>query len=67
MDIDDDLLLKIKAENVYKPTAKRAKTERLFARVNHKNELYSNMISFQNEANRIYVSDINIVIFKQLS
>ena len=26
MDIDDDLLLKITVENVYKPTAKRSKS-----------------------------------------
>ena len=35
-------------------------TERLFVRVNHKNELYFSMISFQNEENRVYVSEINI-------
>ena len=35
-----------------------------FVRVNHKNGLYFNMISFQNEANRVYVPDINIVLFK---
>ena len=30
----------------------------------HKNELYFGIISFQNEANRVYVSDIDIVVFK---
>ena len=39
-------------------------TERLFLRVNHKNELYFSMISFQNKANRVYESEINIVVFK---
>ena len=38
--------------------------ERLFVRVNHKNELYFSMISFQNEANGVYVSEINKVVFK---
>ena len=33
-------------------------TERLFVGVNHKNELYFSIISFQNKANRVYVSDI---------
>ena len=42
-------------------------SERLFVRGNHKNELYFRMISFQNEANRVYASDINIVVFKQQS
>ena len=41
--------------------------ERLFVKVNHKNELYFGIISFQNKANRVYVSDINIVVFKQQS
>ena len=36
--------------------------ERLFVSVNDKSELYFSMISFQNEANRVYVSDIHIVI-----
>ena len=39
-------------------------TERLFVRVNHRNKLYFSIISFQNEANRIYVSDIYTVVFK---
>ena len=39
-------------------------TERRFVRVNHKNELYFSIISFQNKANRVYVPDINIVILK---
>ena len=42
-------------------------TERLFFRVNHKNELYFSIISFQNEKNRDYVSEINIVALKQQS
>ena len=42
-------------------------TQRLFVRVNHKNELYFSMISFQNEGNGVNVSEINIVVFKQRS
>ena len=33
-------------------------TEWLLVRLNHKNELYFSMISFQNEANRVYVSEM---------
>ena len=40
-------------------------TVRLFVRVNHINELYFSMISFQNKANRVYVSEINLVVFKR--
>ena len=40
-------------------------TERLFVRVNHKNELYFSIISFKNEENRVYTSEINIVFFKR--
>ena len=40
-------------------------TERIFVRVNHKNELYLSMISFQNEANRVNVKEIYIVVFKR--
>ena len=39
--------------------------EEIFVRVNHKNELYFSIISFQNGANRVYVSEINIVVFKR--
>ena len=39
-------------------------TERLFVRENHKNELYFSMISFQNEVNRVYVSEMNLVVYK---
>ena len=38
--------------------------KRIFVGVNHKNELYFSMISFQNEAHKVYVSEINIVVFK---
>ena len=41
------------------------RTERLFVRVSHENELYFIMMSFQNKANRVYVSEINIVVFKR--
>ena len=41
-------------------------TQRLFVRVNHKNELYFSMISFQNEANGVYVSGINITVIKPM-
>ena len=41
--------------------------ERLFVRVNHKNELYFSIISFQNEVNKVYVSGVNIVVFQQES
>ena len=40
-------------------------TERFFVRVNHEIELYFSMKSFQNEANKVYVSEINIVVFKR--
>ena len=33
--------------------------KRLFVRVNHKNKLHFSIITFQNEPNRVYVSDIN--------
>ena len=33
----------------------KADTLRLFVKVNHKNELYFSIISFQNEAKRVYV------------
>ena len=39
-------------------------TERLFVRINRKCELYFSIISFQSEASRVYVSEINIVVFK---
>ena len=42
-------------------------TERLFVRVNHKNELYFSIISFQNETNRDYVTEMLIVVFKRQS
>ena len=42
-------------------------TERLFVRINHKNELYFSIISFHDEANRVYLSEINIVLFKRQS
>ena len=42
-------------------------TERLFVRVNHKNELYFSIISFHNKTNRVYVSENNIVVFKRQS
>ena len=44
-------------------------TERLFVRVNYTNELYSSIISFQNETNRDYyiISEINIVVCKPQS
>ena len=45
----------------------RSYTKRLFVRVNHENELYFSKISFQTEANGIYVSEINIVLFKRRS
>ena len=35
----------------------------LFVRVNHKSELYFSIMSFQNEAIRVYVSEINISVF----
>ena len=34
-------------------------TERLFVRLNHKNELYFNTTSFQNEENRVHVLEIS--------
>ena len=34
-------------------------TEILFIRVYHKNGLYFSIISFKNEADRVYVSEIN--------
>ena len=40
-------------------------TERLFVRINRKGESYFSIISFQNEANKVYVSDINMVVFKE--
>ena len=40
-------------------------SERLFVKVNHKNELYFSMILFKNKVNRVYVSEINIVVFKR--
>ena len=40
-------------------------TERLFVRINRKSESYFSIISFQSEANRVYVSEINIVVFKR--
>ena len=40
-------------------------TERLFVRMNHKSELYFSMISFQEEANWVCVSEIKIVVFKR--
>ena len=42
-----------------------SRTERLFVRINRKSESYFSIISFQSEANRVYVSEINIVIFKR--
>ena len=39
-------------------------TERLFVRINRKSESYFRIISFQSVANRVYVSEINIVDFK---
>ena len=40
-------------------------TERLFVRINRKSESYFSIISFQSVANRVYVSEINIVVFKR--
>ena len=40
-------------------------TERLFVRINRKSESYFSIISFQSEANKVYVSEINIVVFKR--
>ena len=39
-------------------------TDRLFLRFNDENELYLSIMSFQIEANRVCVSEINIVVFK---
>ena len=39
----------------------------IFIGVNHEIELYFNIISFQKEESRVYVSDINIVVFKRQS
>ena len=39
-------------------------TERLFVRINRKSGSYFSIISFQSEASRVYVSEINIVVFK---
>ena len=39
-------------------------TERLFVRINRKSQSYFSIISFQSEASRVYLSEINIVFFK---
>ena len=57
--------LELRRESAQPASESAIPTEIVFVRVNHKNELYFSMISFQNEANRVYLPEINIVIFKR--
>ena len=51
---------KFKKSNIY--VILKTYTEKVFIRVNYKNELYFSIISFRNEANRFCVSDIDIAV-----
>ena len=55
------------AENQKGSPLSTAGFKEFFVRINHKSELRFSIIFFQNEANRIYVSEINIVVFKRQS
>ena len=50
--------------NICSTNCYKTYTERLFVRINRKSESYFSIISFQSEASRVYISEINIVVFK---